>query len=145
MREPRPGEDAAASDAERLTPLGRLLRATSVDELPQLLNVLRGDMALVGPRPLPMQYLERYTPAQRRRLEVRPGLTGLVQTSGRNGLGWDEKLALDVWYVDHRTLGLDLRLLLRTPWVVLRGAGVSAPGRATAPEFLGADDAAEAG
>lgn len=144
MREPRPDEVAAATDAERLTRLGRWLRATSIDELPQLVNVLRGDMALVGPRPLPTPYLERYTPTQRRRLAVRPGLTGLVQTSGRNGLSWDEKLALDVWYVDHRSLALDLWLLLRTPWVVLRGGGVSAPGRATAPEFLGtASDVAE--
>jgi sugar transferase EpsL len=125
-------------DAERLTGLGRFLRSTSLDELPQLLNVLRGDMSLVGPRPLLMQYLPRYTPAQARRHEVLPGITGAAQTGGRNSLSWDEKFALDVWYVDNWSLGLDLRLLAKTAWQVARRSGVSHEGHATMPEFLGA-------
>jgi lipopolysaccharide/colanic/teichoic acid biosynthesis glycosyltransferase len=124
-------------DERRLTPLGRWLRATSLDELPQLWNVLRGDMSLVGPRPLLPHYLERYSAAQARRHEVPPGITGLTQVSGRNGLSWEEKFALDVWYVDHWTLGLDLRILWRTLLTVLRRDGVAADGHATMPEFLG--------
>lgn len=110
----------------RVTPLGRLLRRFSLDELPELWNVLRGDMALVGPRPLPVRYLPRYTVTEARRHEVRPGLTGLAQVSGRNALGWDDRLVMDVWYVDHRSIGLDLRILVRTIGVVLSGdrAGV---------------------
>ena len=137
MREPRPGEPRLASDGARLTRLGRLLRATSVDELPSLWNVLRGDMSLVGPRPLLMQYLERYTPEQARRHEVKPGLTGWAQIHGRNAIGWTERLALDVWYVDHRSLRLDLQILARTVLKVLRREGIHADGQATMGEFMG--------
>lgn len=124
-------------DAERLTPLGRLLRATSLDELPELVNVLRGEMSLVGPRPLLMEYLPLYTSRQARRHEVLPGVTGWAQVNGRNAAGWDERLALDVWYVEHRGLGLDLRILARTFAAVLRREGVNAPGSATMPKFTG--------
>lgn len=124
-------------DAERLTRLGRFLRATSLDELPELVNVLRGDMSLVGPRPLLVQYLDRYTPEQARRHDVRPGLTGWAQVHGRNELSWDERLALDVWYVDHRSLGLDLKILWLTVAAVLSRRGISACGHATMPEFHG--------
>ncbi|MBM0204242.1 sugar transferase [Micromonospora sp. STR1s_5] len=124
-------------DGDRLTPLGRWLRATSLDELPTLWNVLRGDMSLVGPRPLLPEYLRRYSPAQARRHEVRPGITGLAQTRGRNSLSWEEKLDLDVRYVDTRSLRLDLSILLATVRTVLRREGISAEGSATAPEFLG--------
>jgi lipopolysaccharide/colanic/teichoic acid biosynthesis glycosyltransferase len=137
--------DAAAchlDDASRLTSLGRFLRATSLDELPTLVNVLRGDMSLVGPRPLLMAYLPRYSPTQARRHEVRPGLTGLAQVSGRNAVGWDERLALDVEYVDTRSLRLDLAILARTVAAVVRREGISADGEATMPEFLGSRSAA---
>ncbi len=135
LRTMRPANGRDIADATRITPLGRLLRATSVDELPQLWNVLRGDMALVGPRPLLPEYLDRYTAEQARRHAVRPGITGLAQVSGRNALSWPEKFALDVWYVDHASLGLDLRILARTLACVLGHRGVSAPGHATMPEF----------
>jgi lipopolysaccharide/colanic/teichoic acid biosynthesis glycosyltransferase len=125
------------SDADRLTSVGRVLRATSLDELPTLWNVLRGQMSLIGPRPLLVRYLDRYTPVQARRHEVRPGVTGLAQARGRNGLSWDDKLALDVWYVDHRCFALDLRIVLETVWAVLRRQGISEHGTATASEFLG--------
>jgi lipopolysaccharide/colanic/teichoic acid biosynthesis glycosyltransferase len=137
--------DAAAGrvdDASRMTGLGRFLRATSLDELPALLNVIRGDMSLVGPRPLLTGYLPRYSATQARRHEVRPGLTGLAQVSGRNAVGWDERLALDVEYVDSRTMRLDLVILLRTVRAVLRRDGISAEGEATMPEFLGSRRAA---
>ncbi|MEW6258733.1 MAG: sugar transferase [Thermodesulfobacteriota bacterium] len=124
-------------DAERLTPFGRFLRATSLDELPELWNVLRGDMSLVGPRPLLMQYLDRYTPEQARRHEVRPGITGWAQVNGRNSISWDEKFQLDVWYVDHQSLALDLRILLMTMVKAARREGISADGEATMPEFMG--------
>ncbi|MFG3707772.1 sugar transferase [Micromonospora sp. NPDC047670] len=124
-------------DGDRLTPLGRWLRATSLDELPTLWNVLRGDMSLVGPRPLLPEYLERYSPTQARRHEVRPGVTGLAQVRGRNSLSWEEKLDLDVRYVDNHSLRLDLSILLATVRTVLRREGISAEGSATAPEFLG--------
>jgi lipopolysaccharide/colanic/teichoic acid biosynthesis glycosyltransferase len=137
MRAPRPGEDALATDADRLTPLGRWLRRTSLDELPTLWNVLRGDLSLVGPRPLLMAYLPRYSAEQRRRHEVKPGVTGLAQVEGRNDLTWDEQFALDVWYVEHRSFALDLRILGRTLRAVVSGAGVSQEGRATRDEFLG--------
>lgn len=133
--------EGAGSDAERLGRFGRFLRATSLDELPELWNVLRGEMSLVGPRPLLPQYKDRYTTEQARRHEVRPGLTGWAQVNGRNRLPWDERLALDVWYVDHWSLGLDLRILARTLPVVLRRQGIAAPGSATMPEFRGADGA----
>ena len=125
------------SDAERLTRFGRFLRASSLDELPQLWNVLRGDMSLVGPRPLLMQYLPLYSAEQARRHEVRPGLTGWSQVNGRNALGWDEKFDLDVWYVDNRSFALDLKILLKTALQLLRPRGVSAAGHDTMPEFRG--------
>ncbi|HMQ25884.1 MAG TPA: sugar transferase [Acidimicrobiales bacterium] len=137
MRDPRPGEDALATDAERLTGLGRWLRRTSLDELPTLWNVLRGDMSLVGPRPLLVAYLDRYSPTQRRRHEVKPGVTGLAQVEGRNDLTWEQQFELDVWYVDHRSLRLDLSILARTVTAVFSGRGVSQEGRATRDEFLG--------
>jgi lipopolysaccharide/colanic/teichoic acid biosynthesis glycosyltransferase len=124
-------------DEQRMTRVGRLLRSFSLDELPELWNVLTGDMSLVGPRPLLLQYLERYTPEQARRHEVRPGITGLAQVSGRNTLGWEEKFALDVRYVDHQSLRLDATLLALTVWNVLSREGISQPGHATAQEFMG--------
>jgi sugar transferase EpsL len=137
MRAMQSGEDTAATDSLRLTPVGRLLRATSLDELPTLWNVLTGDMSLVGPRPLLMQYLERYTPAQARRHEVKPGITGWAQIRGRNALTWEEKFTCDVWYVDNRSLVLDLKILLLTVWKVLQREGISHAGEATMPEFMG--------
>ncbi len=137
MREPRQGEPRLASDGARMTRLGRLLRSTSIDELPSLINVLRGDMSLVGPRPLFAQYLGRYTPEQARRHEVRPGLTGWAQVHGRNAVDWPERFALDVWYVDHRSFLLDLRILARTVVTVLRRDGIHAAGQATMGEFMG--------
>lgn len=137
MSDARDATGALLPDADRLTPLGRFLRASSIDELPELVNVLRGEMSIVGPRPLLTEYLDRYTPEQMRRHDVRPGVTGLVQVSGRNALSWDEKFALDVWYVDHRTFLLDLRIIARTVRVVLRPQGVSRPGHATMPNFQG--------
>lgn len=124
-------------DAERLTALGRFLRATSLDELPELWNVLVGDMSLVGPRPLLVSYLERYSPEQARRHEVKPGITGLAQVAGRNALDWEERFRLDVEYVDTWTVSGDLRILARTLRSVLRHEGISADGHATMPEFLG--------
>ena len=123
------------SDASRLTPFGKWLRGTSLDELPELVNVLKGEMSLVGPRPLLVQYLERYSPEQRRRHDVPPGLTGWAQINGRNALSWEDKFKLDVWYGEHRSLGLDLRILFRTVWQVVSRQGISAPGDATMPEF----------
>jgi lipopolysaccharide/colanic/teichoic acid biosynthesis glycosyltransferase len=137
MRDPRRGETSTASDAERLTRVGRLLRRTSLDELPALVNVLRGDLSLVGPRPLLVSYLDRYSDEQRRRHEVKPGLTGWAQVNGRNALPFEEQFTLDVWYVDHRSLALDLRILARTLAVVLRGDDVSQPGHVTRDEFQG--------
>ena len=124
-------------DAVRITRVGRFLRRSSLDELPGLWNVVRGEMNLVGPRPLPVAYTVEYSPMQARRLEVKPGLTGLVQVRGRNALTWDEKFALDTWYVDHRTAKLDLRILFETPLVVLHGRGISHGEHATMPEFRG--------
>lgn len=124
-------------DAARLTAFGRFLRAASLDELPELWNVLRGDMSLVGPRPLLMRYLERYTPEQMRRHEVRPGITGWAQVNGRNALSWEEKFALDVWYVDHRSPWLDLKILALTLWKIVKREGINEPGQATAREFMG--------
>jgi sugar transferase EpsL len=124
-------------DEARITRLGVFLRRSSLDELPQFWNVLRGDMSLVGPRPLLMQYLDRYTPEQARRHSVPPGITGWTQVNGRNDLPWEKKLALDVWYVDHWSLWLDLHILAITVWKVLKGEGISAEGSATMPEFMG--------
>jgi lipopolysaccharide/colanic/teichoic acid biosynthesis glycosyltransferase len=124
-------------DEQRLTRFGRFMRATSLDELPELLHVVRGEMSLVGPRPLPTDYLPRYAPAQARRHEVRPGMTGWAQVCGRNAIGWNEKLALDVWYVDHVGPRLDLIILMRTVGLVLTRRGIAADGHATMPEFFG--------
>ena len=124
-------------DAERLTRAGRLIRTLSVDELPQLFNVLRGDMTMVGPRPLLVQYLKRYTPEQARRHEVRPGITGWAQTNGRNTLSWEERFRHDVWYVENWSPGLDARILCRTLWTLSTGRGITQPGSATAEEFRG--------
>ena len=137
MRDLRDAEGNLLPDEARLTPFGRWLRTTSLDELPELVNVLRGEMSLVGPRPLLMEYLERYTPEQARRHEVKPGITGWAQIHGRNNLSWEERLRLDVWYVDHWSLWLDLKILWRTLWMVLRREGISAQGHATMPEFIG--------
>src|SRR5450759_3004765 len=124
-------------DSERLTSFGRFLRSTSLDDLPQLWNVLTGEMSLVGPRPLLMGYLNRYTPEQMRRHDVLPGITGWAQIHGRNILDWDEKFRLDVWYVDHRSFWLDLKILFLTPWKVFKREGISQPGQATAEAFKG--------
>lgn len=159
FRQPRPGRDGRiftlmkfrsmrdldstrglVSDEDRLTPFGRMLRSTSLDELPTLVNVLRGDMSIVGPRPLLVSYLERYSSEQARRHEVRPGITGLAQVSGRNAIGWDQKLRLDVEYVERRGLRLDAFILWRTITSVVRREGISADGHATAREFTGSGD-----
>ena len=139
-----PGTSGSYDDERRLTRFGRLLRSTSLDELPGLWNVLRGDMSLVGPRPLLVEYLEHYSPRQARRHEVLPGLTGLAQVNGRNALSWEDKLELDVVYVEQRSLLMDLRILLRTPVEVLRARGVSAEGHATAPMFTGTEPSTSA-
>ena len=138
FRTMRQSTDAAGRplpDADRLGRFGRWLRRTSLDELPELVNVLRGEMSLVGPRPLLMEYLPRYDAVQARRHEVRPGITGWAQVHGRNAVAWEERFALDVWYVDHLSARLDLRILARTVAQVLRGRGVSARGHATMPRF----------
>lgn len=137
MTDARDETGALLPDAERLTSLGRFLRSTSLDELPEFWNVLKGDMSLVGPRPLLVEYLERYDAEQARRHEVRPGITGWAQVNGRNAISWERKFALDVWYVDNRSLGLDLKILAMTLLQVIRGRGVSAPEHATMPPFLG--------
>lgn len=159
FRQPRPGRDGVVfemvkfrtmrlpdeirqTDAERLTRVGRFLRTTSLDELPTLWNVLKGDMSLVGPRPLLVRYLERFTPEQLRRHVVRPGVTGLAQASGRNEISWDERLRLDVQYVDDRGFALDARILVQTLRVVLTGGGVSGFGHATMSEFTGKETVA---
>jgi len=127
----------ALPDSERLTAVGRWLRATSLDEVPELWHVVTGDMSLVGPRPLLMKYLPLYTPAQAHRHEVRPGISGLAQVSGRNGLTWDERFALDLEYVEQCSLSLDIKILARTAYAVLSGRGVVQPGRATVDDFQG--------
>jgi len=124
-------------DEARLTKLGRFLRSTSIDELPELLNVIRGDMSVVGPRPLLMKYLDLYTPHQMRRHEVPPGITGWAQVNGRNSLSWEERFELDVWYVDNWSTWLDLKILLMTAKAVIKREGISANGYATMPDFLG--------
>lgn len=160
FRQPRPGKDGVVfelvkfrtmrhpdathvTDAERLTAVGRVLRSISLDELPTLWNVLKGDMTLVGPRPLLVEYLDRYSPEQARRHEVRPGVTGLAQVSGRNSLDWNEKLALDVEYVDRRSIALDLQILLRTVTAVLSRRGISGVGEATMSLFTGSPAASD--
>jgi len=140
MRGAHAGEPGTHGDAQRLTGFGRRLRATSLDELPELWNVLRGDMSLVGPRPLLMRYLPLYSPEQMRRHDVRPGLTGWAQVNGRNALSWEDKFALDVWYVDHHSLMLDLKILLMTVAAVFRRHGISYENSATTPEFMGSPE-----
>jgi len=137
MRDLAEGEVLIRDDGLRLSAFGRALRAISADELPTFWNVLKGDMSLVGPRPLMMQYLERYTPEQARRHEVRPGITGWAQVNGRNAISWEQKFAYDVWYVDHQSLALDLKILLLTVGRVLRREGVKSANHATMTEFQG--------
>jgi sugar transferase EpsL len=137
MNESRNPDGSLKTDSDRLTALGRWLRRLSLDELPQLWNVLRGDMSLVGPRPLLVEYLPRYTPEQARRHDVKPGITGWAQINGRNAISWEQKFQLDTWYVDHWSLRLDLRILMATVWKVARGRGVSAQSHATMPKFKG--------
>ena len=141
MTDRRGADGELLPDADRLTALGRWLRRTSVDELPELLNVVHGDMSLVGPRPLLMEYLPLYSSEQSRRHDVRPGITGWAQVNGRNAVTWDEKFALDVWYVDHRSTRLDLEILAKTVSQVFSGHGVSAPGHATMEPFRGSGSA----
>jgi sugar transferase EpsL len=137
MVDKRDDQGRLLPDEARITKLGAFLRRTSLDELPQFWNVLRGDMSVVGPRPLLMQYLDRYTPEQARRHLVPPGITGWTQVNGRNDLPWEQKLALDVWYVDHWSLWLDFKILCLTLWKVIKGEGISAAGSASMPEFMG--------
>jgi sugar transferase EpsL len=125
------------ADEKRLTGIGKFLRASSLDELPELFNVLAGQMSIVGPRPLLVQYLPRYTKEQLRRQSVLPGITGWAQVNGRNAISWEEKFKLDVWYVDHWSLGLDIRILFLTLWRVISSQGINQPGHATAAEFMG--------
>ncbi len=125
------------SDDQRLTPVGKLVRKTSLDEIPQLINVLKGDMSLVGPRPLLEEYLPLYDQVQARRHLVRPGVTGWAQINGRNAISWNQKFAYDVWYVDHISFGLDMKILFQTLWNVLRGKGVSQQGHVTVGKFTG--------
>jgi len=124
-------------DIHRITPLGLFLRRTSLDELPELWNVIKGDMSLVGPRPLLMQYLDRYSPVQMRRHEIKPGITGWAQVNGRNAISWDDKFRFDVWYVDNRSLLLDIKIICITIWKILKQEGISQQGEATAKEFVG--------
>jgi sugar transferase EpsL len=139
MTDDRGPDGELLPDEQRLTEFGSWLRSTSLDELPEMVNVLKGEMSLVGPRPLLVEYLERYSPQQARRHEVRPGITGWSQINGRNDMSWDDKLALDVWYVDHRSLWLDVRILLRTLWVTVTRQGVSLDGHATTVRFMGSE------
>jgi sugar transferase EpsL len=137
MTEKRDDKGQLLPDTIRLMALGRFLRGTSLDELPELFNVLSGDMSLVGPRPLLMQYLDRYTPEQARRHEVKPGITGWAQINGRNAIKWEEKFKLDVWYVDNRSLWLDVKIIFMTIWKIIKREGISQPGQATMEEFRG--------
>ncbi len=137
MTDARDAEGNLLPDAERLLPFGRFLRSTSLDELPELINVLKGEMSLVGPRPLLVEYLERYSPEQARRHEVRPGITGWAQVNGRNALSWEDKFKLDVWYVDNRTLRLDIKILWLTFAKVFKREGISQDGQATMSKFMG--------
>ena len=139
MRDARGPDGELLPDVDRLTPLGRFLRASSLDELPELVNVLRGEMSLVGPRPLLTEYVPLYSAEQARRHEVRPGITGWAQVNGRNALDWPARLKLDVWYVDHRSFWLDLRILWLTFWKVVRREGISQPGQATMERFRGGE------
>jgi sugar transferase EpsL len=135
MTDERGPDGELLADQQRLTEFGAWLRSSSLDEIPEMINVMKGEMSLVGPRPLLVEYLDHYTPEQARRHEVRPGITGWSQINGRNDMPWDQKLALDVWYVDHRSLTLDLRILFRTLWVMVTRQGVSLDGHATTVKF----------
>jgi len=137
MTNTRGSDGRLLSDDKRMTRLGNFLRRTSIDELPEFVNVFKGDMSLVGPRPLLMQYLDRYTPEQARRHEVKPGITGWAQIHGRNALTWEEKFKLDVWYVDNWFLWLDIKIIAMTIWKILQREGISQPGQATMEEFKG--------
>jgi len=138
MTDDRDAQGNLLPNEDRLTPFGQFLRSTSLDELPELINVLKGEMSLVGPRPLLMQYLDLYTPEQMRRHEVKPGITGWAQVNGRNDISWEEKFTLDVWYVDHQSLWLDLRIIAMTAWKVLKREDISRQGYVTiAPKFMG--------
>lgn len=139
MNERRNIKGKMIPDADRLTAAGKFLRASSLDELPELWNVVKGDMSLVGPRPLLIQYLERYTPVQARRHEVRPGITGWAQVNGRNAISWEEKFKLDVWYVDNWSLWLDIKIIGMTIWKILAREGINHPGQATMEEFMGSN------
>jgi sugar transferase EpsL len=140
MTDARDAQGNLLPDADRLTPFGRFLRSTSIDELPELFNVIKGDMSLVGPRPLLMRYLDRYTPEQMRRHEVKPGMTGWAQVNGRNAISWERRLALDVWYVDHWSLWLDFKIVVLTLWKTLTREGINQPGCATMEEFQGSSE-----
>jgi len=140
MRTSRGVDGTLLPDGERMTPIGKFIRKTSIDELPEFVNVLRGDMSLVGPRPLLMQYLPRYSADQFRRHEVLPGVTGWAQVNGRNAISWEEKFKLDLWYVDHWSIWLDFKILIMTILKVISGEGISQPGRATMDEFMGNDE-----
>ena len=137
MTDARDANGELLSDSDRLTRFGKFLRSSSLDELPGLWNVLKGDMSLVGPRPLLMQYLDRYTPEQARRHKARPGITGWAQVNGRNAISWEDKFLLDVWYVDHQSIWLDIKILCLTVYKVMRRSDISATGNATMPEFMG--------
>lgn len=143
MRDATDRQGRPLPDDERLTRLGRFLRRFSLDEIPQLVNVLRGDLSLVGPRPLLVEYLPLYTPEQARRHEMQPGITGWAQVNGRNAISWEQKFAYDVWYIDHWSLWLDLRILGRTVFQVLRGQGIASDGVATMPVFTGSANSPE--
>lgn len=140
MTDKRDGEGNLLTDEDRLPAFGKFLRSTSLDELPELINVLKGDMSLVGPRPLLVQYLPRYSSFQARRHEVRPGITGWAQVNGRNALSWEEKFALDVWYVDNASFTLDLKILWMTVHKILKREGITQEGQATASEFMGSEE-----
>jgi len=139
MTEERGPDDRLLPDGKRLTKFGAFLRRTSIDELPEFWNVLKGDMSLVGPRPLYVRYIERYSPEQARRLEVKPGITGWAQVNGRNALNWEERFKMDVWYVDHQSILLDFRIMFLTVLKVLKREGISGEGHATMEEFRGTE------
>lgn len=137
MTDQRDASGNLLPDEQRLPAFGRFLRSTSFDELPELFNVLKGDMSIVGPRPLMMKYLDRYSPEQARRHEVKPGITGWAQINGRNTVSWEDKFKLDVWYVDNWTFWLDMKIILRSVWMVIAREGIAQQGRATMDEFMG--------
>ncbi len=139
MRDTCDNQGLPLPDAERLTPLGKVMRSFSLDELPELVNVIKGEMSLVGPRPLLVEYLDRYAPEQARRHEVLPGITGWAQVNGRNAISWEDKFTLDVWYVDHWSFWLDIRILLMTLGKTLKRESINAPGSASSPVFMGTD------